>query len=164
MFLVNIFECTVIHSCNSISFSKFARQYLIFICLFPFPFYRSHSTAQIAVMFFNFITGLCLMVVSFVLTTIPSTTEINLSLRYLFRLFPSFCLGDGIIQLALCTDGTSCPTINKDGYDFETTQSPWAWDIAGADITFMAWQAVVYFALAVLIGEFCECERCEDVI
>lgn len=104
-------------------------------------------------MFFNFITGLCLMVVSFVLTTIPTTTELNLSLRYVFRLFPSFCLGDGIIQLALCTDGTSCPTIDRNGYNFDKTQSPLAWDIAGADMVFLAWHAVVYFALAVLIGK-----------
>ena len=104
-------------------------------------------------MFFNFITGLCLMVVSFVLTTIPSTTEISLSLRYMFRIFPSFCLGDGIIQLALCTDGTSCPVINKNGYNFDSTQSPLSWDIATADIVFLAWQTVIYFALAVLIGK-----------
>jgi hypothetical protein len=115
----------------------------------------SHSTAQIVVMFFNFITGLCLVVVSFVLTTIPSTTEISLSLRYLFRLFPSFCMGDGIIQLALCTDGTSCPVIDKNGYNFDSTQSPMAWDIVGADLVFLGWQAVVYFAIAVLIGELC---------
>lgn len=104
-------------------------------------------------MFFNFITGLCLVVVSFVLTTIPSTTELNLSLRYLFRLFPSFCLGDGIIQLALCSGGDSCPTINKDGYNFDSTQGPLAWDIAGADLVFLIWQSVVYFLLAVLIGK-----------
>ncbi len=54
--------------------------------------FTSHSSAQIIIMFFNFMTGLCLMVVSFVLTAIPSTTELNMSLRYIFRLFPSFCL------------------------------------------------------------------------
>lgn len=114
----------------------------------------SHSTAQIVVMFFNFITGLCLAVVSFVLTLIPTTTELNLSLRYVFRLFPSFCLGDGILQLALCTDGVSCPTINKDGYNFDGSQDPLAWDIAGADLVFLGAHAIIYFALAVLIGAF----------
>eukprot|EP01038_Epipyxis_sp_PR26KG_P005748 gene5748-7937_t len=110
----------------------------------------SHSTAQIAVMFFNFVTGLCLMVTSFVLTTIPSTSEISLSLRYLFRLFPSFCLGDGLLQLALCQDGT-CPTVNKHGYNFAATQGPLAWDIAGGDITFMAIEMIFFFVFAVLI-------------
>jgi ATP-binding cassette subfamily A (ABC1) protein 3 len=140
----------------------FVRYALLLECVNPFslckphcsPLLCSHSTAQIAVMFFNFITGLCLVIVSFVLTTIPSTTEINLSLRYLFRLFPSFCMGDGIIQLALCTDGTSCPVINSNGYNFDATQGPLAWDIAGADLAFLACHALVYFAFAVLIGEF----------
>ena len=90
---------------------------------------------------------------SSVLTTIPSTTELNLSLRYLFRLFPAFCLGDGLIQLALC-DGESCPKIDKDGYNFFETETPLSWDTSGADITFMAIESVVYFLLALLI-EYC---------
>ncbi len=64
--------------------------------------FKSHSTAQLLIMFINFLTGLCLMVVSFVLTLIPSTAGLNMSLRYMYRLFPSFCLGDGLTQLALC--------------------------------------------------------------
>jgi ATP-binding cassette subfamily A (ABC1) protein 3 len=52
----------------------------------------SHSTAQIMVMFFTFITGLGLMVCSFVFTLVHSTREMNLGLRYFFRLFPPFCL------------------------------------------------------------------------
>jgi ABC-type multidrug transport system fused ATPase/permease subunit len=102
-------------------------------------------------MFFNFVTGLCLSVVSFVLTTIPSTSEISISLRYFFRLFPAFCLGDGIAQLALCSDGKDCPTINADGYNFETLQGPFSWDIAGGDIVFLTVELVVYFILAVII-------------
>lgn len=116
-------------------------------------FFQSHSTAQVFVMFYNFVTGLCLMVVSFVLTTIPKTTSISLQLRYLFRLFPSFCLGDSIGQLALCTGGNQCPSINSDGYDFTTLQSPWSWDILGGNITFLAVEIVVYFTL-VLLFEF----------
>mmetsp|Transcript_62430 Transcript_62430/g.122842 ORF Transcript_62430/g.122842 Transcript_62430/m.122842 type:complete len:2323 (-) Transcript_62430:80-7048(-) len=113
--------------------------------------FSSHSTAQIVVMFTNFITGLCLVVVSFVLTTIPSTTAISPSLRYLFRIFPSFCMGDGIIQLALCTDGSSCPTIGSDGYNFDSSQSPLAWDMAGADLVFLLGHGIFYFAFTVII-------------
>ena len=54
--------------------------------------FGSHSTAQVAVMFVNFLTGLCFMITSFLLTQIPSAMATNLWLRYLFRLFPSFCL------------------------------------------------------------------------
>ncbi len=54
--------------------------------------FSSHTTAQTLVMFLNFLTGLCCMIVSFVLTVIPSTAKVNMSLRYVYRLFPAFCL------------------------------------------------------------------------
>ena len=54
--------------------------------------FDSHTTAQTLVMFLNFVTGLCCMIVSFVLTLIPSTQALSLQLNFVFRLFPSFCL------------------------------------------------------------------------
>lgn len=113
--------------------------------------FKSHSTSQVAIMFFNFLTGLCMMIVSFILTEVPSTQEMNLYLRYLFRIFPSFCLGDCLAQLSLCTDGEDCPKISSQGYDFSSTVSPWHWDTTGANLTFMAIQSVVYFMIVVLI-------------
>lgn len=64
-----------------------------FTYMFCFPF-KSHSTAQIIHMFGNFVTGLCLMITHFVLTLVLKTQAISAKLRYLFRLFPSFCLGN----------------------------------------------------------------------
>lgn len=113
--------------------------------------FRSHSTAQLVIMFANFLTGLCLMVVSFVLTLISSTQEINVHLRYLFRLFPSFCLGDGLTQLALCNNGKECPNIGANGYDYEHMVSPFHWNVVGANLFFLAMEAVVYFIIAVAI-------------
>jgi ATP-binding cassette subfamily A (ABC1) protein 3 len=102
-------------------------------------------------MFFNFLTGLCLAIVSFILTAIPSTCELNVYLRYLFRLFPSYCLGDCFLQLSLCTEGTDCPVIDKNGYDMSNTVSPWHWNTTGGNLTFMAIEAVVYFIIVVMI-------------
>lgn len=87
------------------------------------------------------------------MTFIPQTMEVNLTLRYVYRLFPSFCLGDGLIQLAFC-DGEFCPVIDKNGYNFFATESPLSWDTTGADIAFMAIESVVYF-LVVLLIEYC---------
>ncbi|CAE7395821.1 ABCA1, partial [Symbiodinium microadriaticum] len=103
-----------------------------FTYLMSFMF-TSHSTAQLVVMFFNFLSGLCLMVVSFVLTTINSTESVAVDLRYIFRLFPSFCLGDGLTQLALCDNGENCPNIGRNGYDFNAQVSPFHWNIVGVD-------------------------------
>lgn len=113
--------------------------------------FKSHSTAQLMVMFGNFITGLCLMIVSFVLTLIPSTTSINVTLRYLFRLFPSFCLGDALTQLALCEAGRNCPSIDENGYNYDKLVSPYDWSVIGANLTFLAFEAIIYFAIAVFM-------------
>ena len=113
--------------------------------------FRSHSTAQIIVMFFNFVTGLCLMVVAFILPIIPSSQGIAPSLRYLFRLFPSFCLGDSLAMLSFCNDGTDCPDINTHGYDFENVVTPLHWNVTGGNITFLAIQMFVYFAFTLLV-------------
>lgn len=112
--------------------------------------FKSHSTAQLVIMFGNFLTGLCLMIVSFVLSSINSTTSIAVDLRYLFRLFPAFCLGDGLTQLALCDGGSSCPSIGRDGYDFDASVSPLSWNIVGANLVFLGAEAVVYFLLTLL--------------
>ena len=88
-----------------------------------------------------------------IFTVIPRTMEADLTLRYVFRLFPSFCLGDGLIQLALCT-GETCPAIDKNGYSFFSYEPPLSWNTTGADISFMAVESVVYFLLVLLIEYF----------
>jgi ATP-binding cassette subfamily A (ABC1) protein 3 len=114
--------------------------------------FNSHSTAQVVVMFYNFLTGLCLMVVSFVLTTIPDTSSDAYTLRYIFRFFPAYCVGDGILQMALCTNGQECPHINRRGYVMSgSTQSPLAWDITGGSIAFLIAQVFIAFPITLLI-------------
>jgi len=68
----------------------------------------------------------------------------------MYRLFPSFCLGDCLLQLALCDHG-SCPRISSAGYDFTSTQSPFAWDITGANLVFLLAESIVYFLIVLLI-------------
>ena len=45
----------------------------------------------------NMLTGLCLMMTSFVMSLIESTQDLNKTLKYVYRLFPGFCLGDGLL-------------------------------------------------------------------
>lgn len=121
-----------------------------FTYILSFPF-KSHSTAQIAHMFLNFVVGLCLMITHFVLALIIKTRSIAAKLRYFFRLFPAFCLGDSFLILALCTNGDSCPAATENGYDFTARAKPLDWDVAGANVTFLAIEAVVYFLITLLI-------------
>lgn len=114
---------------------------------------NSHSTAQIVVMFFNFITGLCLVTVAYVLTLISNTTELSVQLRYLFRIFPAFCFGDGLVQLAMCTnDGQDCPSIGDNGYDFTAEPvGPFDADITGLDLIFLAVEGALYFLIVLAV-------------
>ena len=91
------------------------------------------------------------MIVSFVLSSINSTQSLAVDLRYIFRLFPAFCLGDGLMQLALCDNGRECPSIGREGYDFDQTVSPLSWNIVGGNLVFMGVEAVVYFLLTLLV-------------
>jgi len=98
---------------------------------------------------FNFVSGLMLMITSFVLDTLEETTEINQSLKWGYRLFPAFCLRDGLAQLSFCEEGRDCPVFSlADGFTIEV-QTPFALDVAGLDLIFLAVHAVVYLVLAI---------------
>jgi ABC-type multidrug transport system fused ATPase/permease subunit len=121
-------------------------------------FFNSHSNAQVAVMLFTFITGLCLMMVSFVLTLLPQTSEMNYKLRNLYRIFPAFCFGDGLLQLALCSTvilvtadtSFSCPAVTPKGFDFINRVKPLSWENVCGDLVFLASEIVVFFLITVL--------------
>ncbi|CAM9688711.1 unnamed protein product, partial [Hapterophycus canaliculatus] len=98
-------------------------------------FFDSASSAQNMVLFINFVTGLALMVTSFVLNLVESTRDVNAQLKWIYRLFPGFCLGDGLAQLVLCEDGKTCVDVLSLGRDREPkVLRPLSWSITGADI------------------------------
>jgi len=112
--------------------------------------FSSHSTAQNIILFQNFLTGLCLMLTSFILGLFESTRLVNMQLKGFYRLFPGFCLGDGLIQVTLCNNN-KCPVLTKDGYSMTDTQGVFAWDVAGGDITFLACEILGYMLITFLI-------------
>ena len=112
--------------------------------------FTSHSTAQNLILFQNFVTGLCLMITSFVLGLFDSTRLVNMQLKNLYRLFPGFCLGDGLIQLTLCNDNM-CPVLTETGYSSTEFQGTYGWDVIGGDLAFLGGEIVVYFLITCLI-------------
>ncbi len=62
--------------------------------------FKKHSSAQNFILFFNFMTGLVLMVASFVMEQLEHTKQKNSKLIWLYRIFPSFCLGDALLRLS----------------------------------------------------------------
>jgi len=130
-------------------FIAFAPAATAFTYVWTFCF-SSHSAAQTVVLFINFLTGLVLSIVSFVLSLIDSTRAINLKLRYVFRLFPPFCFGDGLLQLALCVDDV-CPKITAAGISITEPLTPLHWDVTLANIIFMLVEALLYFLITLII-------------
>eukprot|EP00975_Prorocentrum_lima_P058264 12228987-Prorocentrum_lima.AAC.1 len=91
----------------------------------------------------HFITGLLAVLAWFILTIIDSTRDIAEDLAFVMRLFPTFCLGHGIMWVGLSEIWRAIGV-----YD---TTDPFAAEIAGYDIYFLVWQAFGYIVLAVLM-------------
>jgi hypothetical protein len=122
------------------------------VAMIPFTYclsfaFKSHSTAQNVVLLLNFIAGLVLMITSFVMGLIIYTRRADEILKYVWRLFPGFCLGNGLLNIALLGVKTSLglPMPNP---------SPFAWEIVGEDVCVMGVEAVVYFVLCLLLEAY----------
>lgn len=114
------------------------------ICPFSYVctyFFREHSSSQTYIIMVNFIFGLGLLVVSFVLDIFESSKGVNKVLKFFYRLSPLYCLGAGLLNLsvheikaALLLTGAS---------------SPYSMDLMGWELLYQAIDTVLYLSLAV---------------
>eukprot|EP00002_Diphylleia_rotans_P024252 TRINITY_DN477_c0_g2_i1.p1 TRINITY_DN477_c0_g2~~TRINITY_DN477_c0_g2_i1.p1 ORF type:complete len:1671 (+),score=364.81 TRINITY_DN477_c0_g2_i1:51-5063(+) len=102
-------------------------------------FFTNHSSAQNVLLMANFLLGFVTVQANFILDAISSTQDINKSLKYIYRLFPPFCLGEGIIQL-------SSVDLCKLGNDADEC-APFNTDIAGQDMAWLTGHAVFFTVL-----------------
>jgi ATP-binding cassette subfamily A (ABC1) protein 3 len=125
------------------NFQVICLQFFLYgLAVIPFTYccsflFSSHSTAQNVMILVYVVGGVMLTMVDFALSQIDSTRDANNQyIRHLFRLIPNFCLGDTIFWMSL----RSILRMGK-----------WDLDISGNDSIFLAWEAVVYFILAIAI-------------
>ena len=86
--------------------------------------YDSPTTAQNTMLIFYILTSCFLLIVSIVLGIIPSTKNIATPLRFVFRLLPSYCLGESIAFLITRTSTTAFGTVKSQvTYSPHTTHS-----------------------------------------
>eukprot|EP01060_Flectonema_neradi_P031529 TRINITY_DN480_c0_g3_i1.p1 TRINITY_DN480_c0_g3~~TRINITY_DN480_c0_g3_i1.p1 ORF type:complete len:1772 (+),score=363.22 TRINITY_DN480_c0_g3_i1:93-5408(+) len=99
-------------------------------------FFKKHTTAQNLVMMANFMSAFVLLITVTILEIIDSTKDVAKVLRFVFRVIPSYCFGDGIVQLAQ--------------RPFNNVEIPGAFDmdVVGWDILFLAIMFPIYSALA----------------
>eukprot|EP00659_Diplonema_papillatum_P020657 gene20657-31831_t len=119
--------------------------YLLYACgaisssyLASFHFEKP-TTAQNVTMAFNFMTGFILVFVVFILDVFESTRSAAAALRFVFRLTPCYCLGDGMVALAQLPSRTTMGITNENA---------WSLDVAGWDMIFLAIFFPFYFVAA----------------
>ena len=105
--------------------------------------FNSPTTAQNTMLIFYILTSCFLLIISIVLGIISSTKNIATSLRFVFRLLPSYCLGEAIAFLITRSSVTA----------FGTVKSQWSMDVTGWAFVYMAIESVGY-SLAVLAIEY----------
>lgn len=103
--------------------------------------FSSATTAQNTMLIFYILTSCFLLIVSIVLGIITKTKNIAAGLRFLFRLLPSYCLGESVAFLIT----RSSPTA------FGTPKSQWSLDVTGWSFIYMAAESVVYSLLVLAI-------------
>jgi len=123
------------------------------LAVIPFAYltswlFKTHTTALIMTLFINLMTGLVLMVASYVmdnLETEPAVQAFNADAKAYYRIFPGFCMGDSLVQLA-----TIKIIAGILGSSFEAPK-PLDWDVMGSNIVYLYSEAVVFFILVLLI-------------
>lgn len=103
------------------------------------------ASAQIGMLFLNFVLGLIMNIAGIVFRFIPSTREVYFStIRYIFMLFPAFAVGEGLHNLALID------VYSNFELDGGALYNVYDWEIVGMSITFLAIQSVVFLGSTIL--------------
>ena len=106
--------------------------------------FTSHSQAQMAVSSMNFITGFVLVMLTTILDLIDSTKDASKVMKYIFRVVPSYCLGEGIIALS---SRSLISTIT----DKVSPPGPFSMDVIGYDLIYLAITAPLFIVVVYLL-------------
>ena len=105
--------------------------------------FENHSTAQISIMALNFATGFVAVLAYFVMNSVPLTMYAASILVHFFRFFPTYNIGEGLINVTAAYYENTILGEKVSYFNF---------NVAGQNIIFMTAEALGYFAL-VLITE-----------
>eukprot|EP00599_Poterioochromonas_sp_BG-1_P017989 CAMPEP_0173168162 /NCGR_PEP_ID=MMETSP1105-20130129/23088_1 /TAXON_ID=2985 /ORGANISM="Ochromonas sp., Strain BG-1" /LENGTH=1495 /DNA_ID=CAMNT_0014089829 /DNA_START=1445 /DNA_END=5932 /DNA_ORIENTATION=+ len=114
------------------------------LCYLYSMFFVNFSTAQIAIMVVNFMTGFVMVLAYYIMSSIPKTAGAAKILVNIFRFFPPYNIGEGLINLS---------TVYYRNTLYNRKVSLFSWDITGRNLVFMFVEAIGFF-LVVLFTEF----------
>jgi len=105
--------------------------------------FTSHTSAQVAITAFHFVAGFIMVCTSFILDVDKDTRDTNKTLKYFYRLFPPFNLGEGMISIS---------TLEFEKLiDPSTTKNIFSYEVTGRTCLYLVSEAVAYFALVLAI-------------
>ena len=104
--------------------------------------FAKHSMAQVATILINFMFGLILVIVTVIMTFIPTTREVAWKLVYVFRLVPAYAVGNGLLNVVF-VDMFSM--LDNKQY------TPYSKKIAGWSIIYMSMETVGFMVLTLLL-------------
>ncbi|OWZ23129.1 ABC transporter [Phytophthora megakarya] len=139
-------ECV---SCTSQTFPAIVLLFILFgLAICPFTYclsylFKDHASAQTYTIMANFLLGVVLMVVSFILDVISdSSKDANKVLKFFWRLSPLFNLGSALLNQCLSEISVS---LGRSG----GTVSPFKMDVMGWELLYLALDAIIFFTIAV---------------
>ncbi|ETV67436.1 hypothetical protein H257_16318 [Aphanomyces astaci] len=135
-------------TCTSQPFAAVAVVFVLFgfaLCSFCYCLsylFVDSASSQTYVIMVNIFLGVVLMTISQVLDVVASTTEINKSLKFIWRLSPLFNLGNALNNL-------SVQSLLNSLFSSTSTKSSFDLDVTGWEIAFLAGEAVVFPLVAI---------------
>uniref|UniRef100_A0A8C5F9Z0 ATP-binding cassette, sub-family A (ABC1), member 4a n=1 Tax=Gadus morhua TaxID=8049 RepID=A0A8C5F9Z0_GADMO len=108
------------------------------------------STAYVSLSCINLFIGLNSSTITFILDLFPSTTGLykcNQLLKSLLLAFPHYCLGRGLIDMAM--NQAVAEVYSHFGEEY--TPDPYSWNYLGKNLACMAAEGFIYFTLTILI-------------
>ncbi len=129
------------------------------IAIIPFTYCLSYlfsesSKAQTFTLLISIFLGLVLQIAAFVMRLIPATCQINRQLLFLYRLVPTFSLGNGLLNMAngvLTLQAAECYDLEEDFGGVKQSYDPYLLEIIGYEVIYLVCTAVFFSFLAISI-------------
>ncbi|EGD73260.1 ABCA2 protein [Salpingoeca rosetta] len=125
--------------------------------MYPFSFvFKVPSTAYVTMIVANLFVGVTTTLATFVLDRFswnPNLWRANVVLKKVFLVFPNYCFGRGLLDIATneYTAQYNDLQANLYGDELPSFTSPFSWDIAGRNMFVMAVHTVAFFLLTLCI-------------
>ncbi|XP_065067747.1 ATP-binding cassette sub-family A member 2-like [Rhopilema esculentum] len=128
--------------------------------MYPAAFvFKEASTAYVVLIVVNLFVGVTFTVTVFILQLFPDDPELSLAydiLRNLALVFPNYCLGRGLMDLAFTEYSNEYYKLVG---EFDKLRSPFEWNLISRNLVFMAIEGFVFFSFTLMIEYLSTCKK-----